>query len=350
MNILMNGSRTIGLPLFALFFLLVLQKSKSEEVGEELAFDTVEIGALNLAFEVKDWVDAVMPKPTSAFGALVRTGPIDIVVREGGKRWLIRAADKRSLIPIDLTQFSVQPQDVEAANKLLDMPYLTKWVTCMRTALSGSASEDCLTELTGLAAREKEPTKSQLLANLGARLSSLGSRNPGWQGALRLASSNPSSPAGLALAAYRKLEYQKIETALKFDRSHPTSSGFELAKVLTTNYDWADFTWSDLDAAMKKTQTNAGLKGRIVTWKLGSDGQPIPNNDQTKGMSGVIATFVLTPDQHIILKGEINTQKIDAIEQATSLKELISVSAYEKLDAFWSTPGSGTLIDLKKPS
>jgi hypothetical protein len=80
----------------------------------------------------------------------------------------------------------------------------------MREALDGTANEELrFSELYKLASAEKEPTKSILLANLGARLSSLSPRNPGWQVALQRASSDPSSPGAVALAGIKTLSTKR---------------------------------------------------------------------------------------------------------------------------------------------
>jgi hypothetical protein len=62
-----------------------------------------------------------------------------------------------------------------------------------------------------------------------------------------------------------------------------------------------------------------------------------------------MATFVLTPEQHIFLKGEVNQEKINAILRSASLPALIDTSKKCELEPFVSRPGSGTLISLQRP-
>jgi hypothetical protein len=351
MNNPLSNVRIAYIAVLAFFSFLTPRLAQCQAPDEETQFDTVEIGALNLAFDVKKWVTKLTPKPTAGFAMLVQTRPILIVAQENGKRWFIRPPDKRVLVPIDPAKFALQTQDLDAAEKLLDIHYLTQWISCMRAALNGSASEDCIAELCKLAQAETEPTKSLLLANLGARLSSLGARNPQWQAALQRAASDPSSPAGIALAAYRKLEYDKVMMVLKFHPTQAMSNGFELSQVVQPNYipneDWSSYSWSDVVTTMKARYKTPGGSDRVIIWILDSDAKPIPITDQTsKDVEGVMATYVLSTEQHIMLIGKVTGAKMDEILQASSLKQLIVRSQQCQLDPLLSRPGSGTVFTL----
>jgi hypothetical protein len=108
-------------------------------------------------------------------------------------------------------------------------------------------------------------------------------------------------------------------------------------------------SWSDFVAALAtQVKSSGALRNRMVTWNVGDDGKLIPNNDQSiRTINAPIATYVLTPDQHIILKGKVNNEKLEAIQRANNLDELIQTSAKFDLQPFLSRPGSGTILALK---
>jgi hypothetical protein len=339
--------RVLPLTLYACLLSLQPQTGSSQTEGEETQFDTVEIGALNLAFEVKQWLVKIAPTPSEALQKLVESRPIAIIIRGGGKQWYIRPPDRRSPVPIDVERFPIQSADLESAEGLLNIAYLTKWISCTRFALDGSASQDMLDELRKLAEAEPEPARTTLLENLGARIVSLSARNPEWLAAIRANSDAVSAP----LLAYRKLESDKALVALQFYNGTPTPDESGLAKVtVVKNFGVED--WSDFARAIAVPHKASGaLTNRIVTWSFGSEGKLVSNNDQLESITkAVVATFVLTPDQHVLLTGNLNNEKLEAIQKVNSLDQLISTSKQYELTPFLSRPGSAKMLMLERTS
>src|SRR5262249_36525639 len=75
----------------------------------------------------------------------------------------------------------LKPDDFACAVSLLNLPFVKQYVRCMRDAVRGQASGDCLKDLVGLA-KNVGNGGDVLLANLQARAFSLASRNQEWRG------------------------------------------------------------------------------------------------------------------------------------------------------------------------
>jgi hypothetical protein len=314
----------------------------SQTGAEETQFDFVEIGALNLAFEVKQWINEITPQPSEALQNLVESHPISIIAKQGGTQWYIRPADGRSPVPIDAAKFPVQPADLKSAEGFLNIAYLVKWISCIRSAVDGSASEASLNELRKLAEAEKEPTRTILLANLGARVIALSPRNPEWLAVSRL---NSDAVSG-AFSAYRKLENEKALAAVQFRNGNQSLGESGPTNIVSISEAFSDVDWSYFESAVAQPQKHTGaLTNRIVTWNFNKEGKLVSNNDQTEPIVNAVgATYVLTPDQHIILIGDVNNEKVEAIQGARSLADLLSTSKRYDLKAFFSTPGSSILM------
>lgn len=325
-------------------------ESGSNSTSAPYVFDNVEISALALGLEIKEWKGLLKPQPSKELVTVVQGLPIMLLTGDGGKTWATRprgATQARTLVGQSV---QLSPIDLSVVLQILNMPFLKDYIECMRDAWEGKAKSECVEELAHKANLEPDEIRHVLLVNLGARLISLSPQNREWKALVF--SNTKSADVESALKAYNTYELAKIAVLASFAKQSSNTLVTSLRadkRILDVNSNIAfDILaeYSSLPHFRSNSFWPQVYSGSISSSegeaKLVSTGRFRAGDDQ------IYACF-FSGDDYAVIAGNLKASLATNLNSAQSADNLLTtMQAETNLCLFLSHPGSA-FVRMMRP-
>jgi hypothetical protein len=309
-------------------------------------FDVVAVHAIALYLESPTWSSKLNPPPSEGFTKLLITQPQNLLFL--ADKWFYSASDSPNgsqPVEVDSQKYPVESNDIEVVKKILNVNYISQYITCMREAYRGNGKGECIKILYDAAIQAGEqlhdPSLTQYLqADLGGRLLALSSNSPEWKDALEERETRPE--VNLVLKANAALEEQKAIAVSS--GAPPKDTGnipviFKLVQVRQSGTDWSDFL-THVDIHTKEGKRNFS----VYAWRIvGRKASLISLHSKPD-----VYTITIDPKRGFLITGQTLTYAdLDDLFASDTWMDLTKKTLEKKAAVYLSRPGSGTLGKLE---